>query len=37
MKLVGGDIGKYEREEIIENLVIAPAERYIIDVYASTA
>ena len=35
MKLVWGDIGKYEREEKIENLVIAPAERYIVDVYAS--
>jgi FtsP/CotA-like multicopper oxidase with cupredoxin domain len=35
MKLVGGDIGAYEREEYIDNLVIAPAERYIIDIYAS--
>ncbi|MDP3917185.1 MAG: multicopper oxidase family protein [Nanoarchaeota archaeon] len=33
MKLVGGDIGFYEREVFIDNIIIAPAERYIIDVY----
>lgn len=32
MKLVGGDIGKYQREEWLDNIVIAPAERYIVDV-----
>lgn len=34
MKLVWWDIGWYEREEMIDNLVIAPAERYIVDLYA---
>ena len=34
MKLVWGDIGKYEREELIDNLVISPAERYIVDIFA---
>ena len=33
LKLVGWDIGKYERETIINSFVIAPAERYIVDVY----
>lgn len=33
MKLVGGDIGLYEREEMVDNILIAPAERYIVDVY----
>lgn len=33
MKLVGGDIGLYEREEMVDNILIAPAERYIVDVH----
>lgn len=33
MKLVGGDIGAYSREELIDSLVISPAERYVIEVY----
>ena len=33
MKLVGSDVGRYEHEEFIEALIIAPAERYIVDVY----
>jgi len=33
MKLVGGDIGKYERETFIDSVIIAPAERYIVEVY----
>ncbi len=37
MKLVGWDIGKYEREEMIDSFVMAPAERYIVDVYFDTA
>ena len=32
MKLVGSDVGKFEREEWIESLVIATAERYIVEV-----
>ena len=32
IKLVGGDLGLYEQEEIIDSLIIAPAERYIIEV-----
>ena len=32
MKLVGTDVGNFEREEWIESLVIAPAERYIVHV-----
>ncbi len=33
IKLVWGDNGKYEKETFIENFVIAPAERYIVEVY----
>ncbi len=33
MKLVGSDMGMYEHEMIIDNIIIAPAERYIVDVY----
>jgi FtsP/CotA-like multicopper oxidase with cupredoxin domain len=32
MKLVGGDSGHYEREEFVENVVIAPSERAVVDV-----
>ena len=32
MKLVGSDVGAYEREEWVESVVMAPAERYIVDV-----
>jgi suppressor of ftsI len=32
MKLVGSDVGSYAREEWVESVVIAPAERYIVDV-----
>ena len=32
MKLVGGDVGRIEREEFVDNVIIAPAERYIIEV-----
>ncbi|MDP2091088.1 MAG: multicopper oxidase family protein [Candidatus Gracilibacteria bacterium] len=34
MKLVGSDIGKYEKETFIDNIVISPGERYIVDLYA---
>lgn len=33
IKLVGWDNGKYEKEEFVDNFVIAPAERYIVEVY----
>ncbi len=32
MKVVGGDVGNYEREEWVESVVIAPAERYVVHV-----
>jgi FtsP/CotA-like multicopper oxidase with cupredoxin domain/YHS domain-containing protein len=32
MKLVGGDSGRYEMEQFVGNLVIAPSERYVVDV-----
>lgn len=32
MKLVGGDMGKYEQETFVDSVIIAPAERYIVDV-----
>jgi FtsP/CotA-like multicopper oxidase with cupredoxin domain len=32
LKLVGGDIGRYEREVFVESIVLAPAERAIVDV-----
>jgi len=32
MKLVGGDSGRYEREQFVESVVLAPSERVIVDV-----
>ena len=32
MKAVAGDVSRFEREEWVENVSIAPAERYVIDV-----
>lgn len=32
MKLVASDVGRFEREEWIESVVLAPAERYVVDV-----
>ena len=32
MKLVGGDAGRYERESWVEDVVLAPSERAVIDV-----
>jgi suppressor of ftsI len=32
MKVVASDVGRYEREEWVENVVIAPAERYVVQV-----
>jgi len=33
MKLIGGDIGKFERETFIDGFILAPAQRVIIEVY----
>jgi FtsP/CotA-like multicopper oxidase with cupredoxin domain len=35
MKLVGGDSGRCEREQLVENVIIAPSERAVIDVLFS--
>ena len=32
MKLVAGDVSRFEREEWVENVAIAPAERYVVDI-----
>lgn len=32
MKLIGGDGGRYQREQWVENIILAPSERAIIDV-----
>src|SRR5262249_44993949 len=32
MKLVGGDSGRYEREELVDSIVLAPSERAVVDV-----
>jgi FtsP/CotA-like multicopper oxidase with cupredoxin domain len=32
MKVVASDLSRFEREEWVENVVIAPAERYVVDV-----
>jgi FtsP/CotA-like multicopper oxidase with cupredoxin domain len=32
MKVVASDLSRYEREEWVENVAIAPAERYVVDV-----
>jgi len=32
MKVVAGDVGKFEREEWVNSVVLAPAERYVVDV-----
>jgi FtsP/CotA-like multicopper oxidase with cupredoxin domain len=37
MKLVGGDSGRVEREEIVEEVILAPSERIVVDVLFDTA
>jgi FtsP/CotA-like multicopper oxidase with cupredoxin domain len=32
MKLIGGDSGRVEREEFVENVILAPSERVVVDV-----
>jgi FtsP/CotA-like multicopper oxidase with cupredoxin domain len=36
MKLVGGDSGRYERETFIEDVLLAPSERAVVDVLFDT-
>lgn len=33
MKVVGGDVGKYEREEWVDSVLLSPAERGIVEVF----
>jgi FtsP/CotA-like multicopper oxidase with cupredoxin domain len=37
MKVVASDLGRYEREAWVDNVTIAPAERYVVDVRFPTA
>ena len=37
MKLVGGDSGRYEHEEFVEEVLLSPAERAVVDVLFDTA
>ena len=37
MKVLASDVSRYEREEWVESVVIAPAERYVVDVRFGTA
>src|SRR5205085_3109968 len=37
MKLVGADAGHYEREELVEEVLLAPSERAVVDVHFPTA
>ena len=32
MKLVGGDSGRYEREEFVDGVMLSPSERAVVDV-----
>ena len=36
VKLVGGDSGRYERERFVEEVLLAPSERAILDVHFHT-
>jgi FtsP/CotA-like multicopper oxidase with cupredoxin domain len=36
MKLVGGDSGRYEHEQLVEGVVLAPSERAVVDVLFET-
>ena len=33
IKIIGSDVSRFEREQFVESVVIAPAERYIVEVY----
>ena len=32
-KIIGSDLGMFEKEEFVESVIISPGERYIVDVY----
>lgn len=36
IKLIGADIGRFEREQMVESVVIAPAQRYVVEVKFDT-
>src|SRR5829696_8296821 len=36
MKLIGGDSGRYEREEFVEEVLLSPSERAVVDVLFDT-
>lgn len=36
MKLVGGDVGRLEREEFVDSIILSPSERAIVDVLFDT-
>ncbi|MCB9815823.1 multicopper oxidase family protein [Candidatus Nomurabacteria bacterium] len=33
VKMVGGDIGRIEKEKMVDDVIIAPAERYVVEVF----
>src|SRR5215204_199162 len=37
MKLIGGDSGRYEREEFVDEVLLSPSERAVVDVLFDTA
>jgi len=37
IKVVGSDLGKFEHEVIVNNVVLAPAERYVVEVFFDEA
>jgi suppressor of ftsI len=37
MKVIGSDVGRFEREAFVENVVLAPAERYTVEVHFERA
>jgi FtsP/CotA-like multicopper oxidase with cupredoxin domain len=37
MKLVGGDSGRHERDELVDSVIVAPSERVVVDVHFSEA
>jgi suppressor of ftsI len=37
VKVVASDVGKFEREELVPSVVLAPAERYVVDVELARA
>ncbi len=37
IKVVGSDVGKFEHEVIVESIVLAPAERYVVEVFFDKA